>query len=89
MTVFMNCLQCADLWRTLESAHIQYVAARSAEFYRVSTEIAAQKQVDMERARIDLQEHQATCSRLGADNPLRTFSPGSDFMTKSAPSALS
>jgi len=67
VTAFMNCLQCADLCRALESAQIKYVAARSAEFYRVSTEIAAKKQVDMERARIDLQEHQATCSPRSCD----------------------
>jgi len=58
----MDCLQCMDLSRTFESAHVKYVAARSAEFYQISTEIAARKQVDMERARIDLQEHQAACS---------------------------
>ena len=63
----MDCLQCADLCRTFESAHIKYVAARSAEFYRVSTEIAAKKQVDMERARTDLQEHQAICSPRSCD----------------------
>ena len=59
---FMDCLQCTDLSRTFESAHLKYVAARSADFYRISTEIAAKKQVDMERARIDLEEHQAACS---------------------------
>jgi len=63
----MDCLQCLDLSRTFESAHLKYVAARSAEFYQVSTEIAARKQVDMERARTDLQEHQATCSSRFCD----------------------
>jgi uncharacterized HAD superfamily protein len=58
----MDCLQCTDLSRTFESAQLKYVAARSADFYRISTEIAAKKQVDMERARIDLQEHRETCS---------------------------
>jgi len=63
----MNCLQCTDLHRTFESAHIKYVAARSADFYRISAEIAAKEQVDMERARIDLQEHQAICSPRSCD----------------------
>ena len=67
VTVFMNCLQCADLSRSFESAQLKYVAARSADFYRISTEIAAKKQVDMERARVDLQEHQATCSSQTCD----------------------
>jgi len=63
----MDCLQCTDLSRTFESAHLKYVAARSAEFYRISTEIAAKKQVDMERAKTDLQEHQAICSPRSSD----------------------
>jgi len=32
-----------------------------AAFYRVSTELAAKKQVDMERAKTDLQEHRSIC----------------------------
>jgi len=67
VTAFMDCLQCADLSRTFESAHLKYVAARSADFYRISTEIAAKKQVDMERARIDLEEHHAACSSRSGD----------------------
>jgi hypothetical protein len=63
----MDCLQCTDLSRTFESAHAKYAAARSAELYQVSTEIAAKKQVDMERARIDLEEHQAACSPRSRD----------------------
>jgi len=59
--ISLNCLQCTDLSRTFKSAHVKYVAARSADFYRISTEIAAKKQVDMERARIDLQDHQVRC----------------------------
>jgi hypothetical protein len=47
---FMNCLECAALDRTLKAALAKYIEARSAVFFRVSTEFAAMKQVDMERA---------------------------------------
>ena len=39
----------------------EYVKARAAHFYRISTELAARKQVDMERARTDLEEHRLAC----------------------------
>ena len=57
----MNCSICNDLERTLESRRNQYIAARSAAYYRVTTELAAYKNVDMERAKSDLEEHQLVC----------------------------
>ena len=53
----MNCLRCNDLIQVFKSRLAGYVDARAAAFYRVSTELAARKQVDMERARGDLEEH--------------------------------
>jgi hypothetical protein len=38
-----------------------YVEALSAAYYRVSTELAAHKNVDMERAKSDLEEHRLVC----------------------------
>jgi transposase len=35
--------------------------ARSAAYYQVSTELAAQRNVDMKRAKSDLEEHQLVC----------------------------
>jgi len=58
----MNCPDCKHLHRMLESTQLNYLAARSGAFYRVSTKIAAKKQVDMERAKSDLQEHELVCS---------------------------
>ena len=58
----MNCLKCVDLEQAFESRLSKYSEARSDAFYQVSTELAAQKQVDMERARNDLEEHQLICS---------------------------
>ena len=57
----MDCLVCKDLERAFESRLSKYLEARSAEYYRVSTELAAQKNVDMERAKSDLEEHQLVC----------------------------
>ena len=57
----MNCLKCIDLRQAFESKLGKYIEARSAAYYRVSTELAAHKNVDMERAGSDLEEHQLIC----------------------------
>ena len=56
-----NCLKCENLNRVYESRLTRYLAARSAAFYRISTEFAAKQQVDMERAKNDVEEHLLTC----------------------------
>lgn len=57
----MACLTCKDLERTLDFRRSNYVEARSSVYYQVSTEFAARKKVDMERAKRDLEEHQLAC----------------------------
>ena len=57
----MDCLKCTDLEQAFESRLSKYSEARSAAFYQVSTKLAAQKKVDMERAKNDLEEHQLMC----------------------------
>lgn len=57
----MHCLTCKDLDRALASRRRRYVEARSAVYYRVSTELAAKENVDMKRAKSDLEEHQLVC----------------------------
>jgi hypothetical protein len=57
----MDCLVCKDLDRALDSTLAGYVAACASAFHRVSTEFAAKKEVDMERAKSDLEEHQLVC----------------------------
>jgi hypothetical protein len=57
----MQCLKCKNLEEAFDSRLSKYVEACSAAYYRVSTELAAMKNVDMERARYDLEEHQLTC----------------------------
>lgn len=57
----MDCLICKDLERVFEFRHNEYIEARSAAYFRVSTEFAAYKNVDKERAKSDLEEHQLVC----------------------------
>jgi len=58
----MDCLICKDLERTLDYRRSKYFEARSAAYYQICTELAAQKNVDMERAKSDLEEHQLLCT---------------------------
>ena len=58
----MDCLECKNLEDAFEWSLSQYIEARSAAYYRVSTELAAKKNVDMERARNNLEEHQLICA---------------------------
>ena len=57
----MVCLICRNLERTLDFRRSKYFEARSAAYYQVSTELAAQKNVDMKRAKSDLEEHLLVC----------------------------
>jgi hypothetical protein len=58
----MECLECKNLEEVFASRLSQYIDARSAADYRVTTELAAQRNVDMERARNNLEEHQLVCA---------------------------
>jgi hypothetical protein len=68
----MDCLECKSLEETFEARLSQYNEARSAAYYRVSTELAAKKNVDMERTRNDLEEHQLICESTKAQRIMRT-----------------
>ena len=59
--VFMNCSECRNLYRVFEQRYACYTEACSSAFYRVSSEIAARKLIDMERTKNDLHEHQLAC----------------------------
>jgi hypothetical protein len=56
-----NCLECKNFNRVFKSELTKYLVARSAAFYRISTEFAAKRQVDMERAKNDMEEHLLIC----------------------------
>ncbi|MBZ5650530.1 MAG: hypothetical protein LAO18_08615 [Acidobacteriia bacterium] len=57
-----SCRECENLNRVFESKLTEYLAARSAVLYRINTQFAARRQVDMERAKNDMEEHMSTCS---------------------------
>lgn len=48
----------------------EYAAARSSVSYEICKKIAAQKNVEMERARYELEEHRLVCASL-----IRTLKP--------------
>jgi hypothetical protein len=56
------CLICENLEAACESRLSEYAEARSAAYYRVSTELAAYKNVEMERAKSELEEHRLVCA---------------------------
>jgi len=57
----MNCAVCTDLKRVFAAESDAYREARSSACYRVTSEFAAQKNVDLERARYALEEHYGVC----------------------------
>ena len=68
----MDCLECKNLEQAFESGLSQYNEARSAAYFRVSTELAAKKNVDMERTRNELEEHQLICASAKGQRIMRT-----------------
>ena len=58
----MECLTCKNLKRAFESKRRKHVEALSSVYYQVTTEFAARKNVDKERAKSDLEEHQLVCA---------------------------
>ena len=58
----MDCPNCRDLARAFEAGLSQYIEARSSACYQVSKRLAAKKNVDMERAKSELEEHRFVCT---------------------------
>ncbi len=57
----MGCVVCENLERVFKTKQKEYIEACSAAYYRVSRKFAAYKNVDMERARNELEEHRLVC----------------------------
>ena len=57
----MNCLTCQNLERAYEAALGEYMEARSSAWFSVSSDVAASRNVDMERTRLELEEHRLVC----------------------------
>jgi len=58
----MACLTCENLKRTLEARREEYVAACASVCYRINKRAAAHKNVEMERAKYELEEHWSVCT---------------------------
>jgi hypothetical protein len=57
----MDCPICRDLERAFEATRGEYIQARLSACHRVCPKFAAHKNVDMERARYELEEHRFVC----------------------------
>jgi hypothetical protein len=64
----LHCSVCRDLDRVFQAKLAKYVEACASPFYQVSKELAARKQVNMERAKNDLEEHLLICANPAADS---------------------
>src|ERR1039458_2315235 len=60
----MDCPICRDLKRTYEAGFREYIEARSSACFRACTRLAARKNVEMERARDEVEEHRLVGMRL-------------------------
>jgi hypothetical protein len=58
----MSCAICANLERAYEAGLREYIEACCSASYGFSTKFAARKNVDMERARYELEEHRSVCA---------------------------
>jgi hypothetical protein len=58
----MLCVICKNLEQAFRAREHEYAVTRSSASYRVSTMFAANKNVDMERAKYELEEHQHGCA---------------------------
>ena len=57
----MHCLLCESLELAFEARRSEYIEATSLANYRISKRFAAYKNVEMERARTEFEEHQSVC----------------------------
>ncbi len=58
----MGCSVCENLQRAFDARRSKYIEALSAPCYLVSSDLAASKNVDMERAKSDLEDHRLVCA---------------------------
>ena len=57
----MGCLVCKRLERVLESWNSECIKARASLYCRVSTKLVAYDNVEMERAKSELEVHRSLC----------------------------
>jgi hypothetical protein len=57
----MNCPHCRELERAYEAALSEYVEVRASALFLICSNLAARKNVDMERTKFELAEHGLVC----------------------------
>ena len=75
----MDCLEYQNLEEAFESRVGKYIEVCSAAFNSVSTDLAAKKTVDMERAREDLNNHRFVCVSAAELRPSGARIIGADY----------
>jgi hypothetical protein len=63
----MPCQLCRNLEQAFEARQREYIEAGTLAYYSVSTKFAAYKNVEMERALIELEEHRSVCVFAGSE----------------------
>ena len=69
----MPCPTCRNLEVAFEAKRSEYIEAASGAFYRVSKRYAAYVNVEMERAKEELEEHRLVCFYAASES---VFQPG-------------
>jgi hypothetical protein len=62
----MNCLTCRELEQAYEAAFSEYAEARASALFRICSNLAARKNVDMERTKSEIEEHSLVCVSANA-----------------------
>ena len=57
----LSCPRCRELEQAYEAALSEYVKARASASFRICSNLAARKNVDMERTKTELEEHSLVC----------------------------
>jgi hypothetical protein len=65
----MKCLTCQQLEQAHEAAFSEYAEARASALFRICSNLAARKNVDMERTKSELEEHSLVCASAGTSVP--------------------
>ena len=58
----MGCPICSTLEQAFEAGQSEYINALCAPYHQVCKRFAAYKNVELERARIELEEHRMVCA---------------------------
>lgn len=60
----MHCPLCQNLERALGVRQREYFEALASSYFRVSRKLAAYRGVELERARLELEEHRSVCASV-------------------------